>query len=674
MNIPQFSSLHNLLFYPRLAGTNMKKNKSIYFPYLCAGSLMAGLLYVLNSVGIMVEDSGMEGGDIMYMLVRISFMICILFVFIILFYINSFIIKRRKREFGLFCILGMEKKHLAFVLFWEVLFSMLLSVSVGIAGGMLFSQAMFLLLLKFVGLPGKLIFRIPLNAVAETFLIYLVCFFFVLLYDIVSVTRTNPIDLLRSSREGEKEPKTRWAVALAGAAALGIGYAKALATQTASDALFAFFPAVLLVIIGTYCLFQAGSIALLKTLRKNRRFYYKPENFVSVSGMIYRMKQNAAGLASICVLSTAVLVTLSSCLSLYAGEEDMLKNQFPRDVNMYADVPDYSPQDTALAVQLAVSIREKVKELAASAGCTLENQMDFYQISFGASYADGQFTTAFNNEGKTNMVYAMTLEDYNRLFGKSLSLGEREVFYYTTGPEMTGFADICGEKYSLAGRLWEFDVTMFMGFATPVNLSIFVVPGLEDLSRLAAASNAQAQNGRFPTSVEFNCFFDLEGSKEAVRQLESSIHGAVPGVYRTYVRSEQRADFYELYGSILFVGVFFIVLFLIATVLIIYYKQITEGFDDRERFQIMEKVGMSAAEVKKTITRQVLLVFFLPLGMAVIHIAVAFPQLCKMLTVFSMTNIKMFALFTVLSVLVFALAYLLVYRLTARTYFKIVQG
>lgn len=202
---------------------------------------MAGLLYVLNSVGIMVEDSGMEGGDIMYMLVRISFMICILFVFIILFYINSFIIKRRKREFGLFCILGMEKKHLAFVLFWEVLFSMLLSVSVGIAGGMLFSQAMFLLLLKFVGLPGKLIFRIPLNAVAETFLIYLVCFFFVLLYDIVSVTRTNPIDLLRSSREGEKEPKTRWAVALAGAAALGIGYAKALATQTASDALFAFF-------------------------------------------------------------------------------------------------------------------------------------------------------------------------------------------------------------------------------------------------------------------------------------------------------------------------------------------------------------------------------------------------------------------------------------------------
>ena len=174
MNIPQFSSLHNLLFYPRLAGTNMKKNKSIYFPYLCAGSLMAGLLYVLNSVGIMVEDSGMEGGDIMYMLVRISFMICILFVFIILFYINSFIIKRRKREFGLFCILGMEKKHLAFVLFWEGVFSMLLSVSVGIAGGMLFSQAMFLLLLKFVGLPGKLIFRIPLNAVAETFLIYLV--------------------------------------------------------------------------------------------------------------------------------------------------------------------------------------------------------------------------------------------------------------------------------------------------------------------------------------------------------------------------------------------------------------------------------------------------------------------------------------------------------------------
>ncbi|WP_455615970.1 FtsX-like permease family protein [Eisenbergiella sp.] len=673
-NSPHFSSLHNLLFYPRLAGTNMKKNGSIYFPYLCAGGLMAGLLYVLNSVGTMVVDSGMEGGDIMYMLVRISFVICVLFVFIILFYINSFIIKRRKREFGLFCILGMEKKHLAFVLFWEVLFSMLLSVAVGIVGGVLFSQAMFLLLLKFVGLPGKLIFRIPLHAVAETFLIYLACFLFVLLFDVVSVTRTNPIDLLKSSREGEREPKTRWPAALAGAAALGIGYAKALATQTASDALFAFFPAVILVIIGTYCLFQAGSIALLKTLRKNKRFYYKPENFVSVSGMIYRMKQNAAGLASICILSTAVLVTLSSCLSLYAGEEDMLKNQFPRDINMYADIPDYSPQDTSSAVQAAVSIREKVEEMAASAGCVLKNRMDFYQVSFGASYTDGQFSTAFNDEGKTNMVYAMVLEDYNRLFGQSLSLGEGEAFYYTTGPELSGFADICGEKYRLAGRLEEFDVTMFMGFATPVNLSIFVVPGLWDLSSLAAASNAQAQNGRFPTCVEYNSFFDLEGSDEAVKQLESSIHGAVPGVYRTYVRSEQRADFYELYGSILFVGVFFIVLFLTATVLIIYYKQITEGFDDRERFQIMEKVGMSAAEVKKTITRQVLLVFFLPLGMAVMHIAVAFPQLCKMLTVFSMTNVSLFALFTVLSVLVFALAYLLVYHLTARTYFKIVQG
>ena len=313
------NTMHNLLFYLRLARTNMKKNSSIYYPYLFACSLMAGLLYVLNSVSVMVVDSGMKGGDIMYMLVRICFFICIFFVFIILFYINSFIMKRRKREFGLFCILGMEKKHLAFVLFWEVFRSMLISLLAGIAGGILFSQLMFLLLLKFVGLPGKLVFRIPFQSVGETILIYLICFFFVLIYDIISVSRANPTELLRSSKEGEREPKTRWLAAAAGAAALGAGYVKALTTYTASDALLAFFPAVVLVIIGTYCLFQAGSIALLKALRKNKAFYYKPENFVSVSGMIYRMKQNAAGLASICILSTAVLVTLSSCLSLYAG-------------------------------------------------------------------------------------------------------------------------------------------------------------------------------------------------------------------------------------------------------------------------------------------------------------------------------------------------------------------
>ena len=675
------NTMHNLLFYPRLARTNMKKNSSIYYPYLFACSLMAGLLYVLNSVSVMVVDSGMKGGDIMYMLVRICFFICIFFVFIILFYINSFIMKRRKREFGLFCILGMEKKHLAFVLFWEVFRSMLISLLAGIAGGILFSQLMFLLLLKFVGLPGKLVFRIPFQSVGETILIYLICFFFVLIYDIISVSRANPTELLRSSKEGEREPKTRWLAAVAGAAALGAGYVKALTTYTASDALLAFFPAVVLVIIGTYCLFQAGSIALLKALRKNKAFYYKPENFVSVSGMIYRMKQNAAGLASICILSTAVLVTLSSCLSLYAGEEDMLRNQFPREINIYSQIPELTEnadsrteEQGTVTSGLPAAVHEAIDTLSASTGCETENSMEFYQLSLAASYENNSFTTAFGNKGSSSMLYVMELADYNRLYGKSYELGAGEALFFTTGTPVEGEADICGEKYRIREQIDKFDITQLLGFATPVDLSVFVVPGLEDMVRLAKAGNALIPDKRFPSYIYYHTFFDIDGSKEAVAAFEDRAAGEIPGITRIYVRSQVRAEFYELYGSILFVGIFFIILFLTATVLIIYYKQITEGYDDRERFGIMEKVGMSAKEVKRTITRQVLMVFFLPLGMAVIHIAVAFPQLCKMMTVFSMTNSGLFAVFTILSVLLFGLAYLLVYRLTARTYFKIVQS
>lgn len=673
------NTLHNLLFYPRLAGTNVKKNSSIYYPYLFAGSLMAGLLYVLNSVAAMVADSGMEGGDIMHMLVRICFFICILFVFIILFYINSFIMKRRKKEFGLFCILGMEKKHLAFVLFWEVFLGMLISLLAGIGGGALFSQLMFLLLLKFAGLPGRLTFRIPVQAVGETCLIYLVCFSFVLIYDIYSVFRANPTELLRSSREGEREPKTRWFLALIGAASLGAGYVKALTTYTASDAFMAFFPAVILVIIGTYCLFQAGSIALLKTLRKKKSFYYRPENFVSVSGMIYRMKQNAAGLASICILSTAVLVTLSSCLSLYAGEEDMLKNQFPREINLYAALPELTEGGGSMESTVPAGMKAAAEALSVSTGCTAKKQMELYLLSFGASYKNNRFSTAFEDNGRTSMISILPLDDYNRLYGQNHVLEEGEVLHLTTGDPLAGEVEICGEKYRIREQLKEepfreSDITQFLGFGSSVELHVFIVPGLQDMGRLSAASNAQAQEGRFPAYIYYNLFFDVEGGTDAVTAFESRAAAEIPGITRIYVKSQVRAEFYELYGSILFVGIFFIVLFLTATVLIIYYKQITEGYDDRERFQIMEKVGMSAKEVRKTITRQVLLVFFLPLGMAVIHIAVAFPQLCKMMTVFGMTNIGLFAVFTLLSVFLFALSYLLVYRLTAKIYFKIVQA
>lgn len=676
------NSVHNFLFYPRLALTNMKKNASIYRPYLLAGGLLAGLLYVLDSVGVMVEKSQMAGKDIMQVIVEICGNICMLFVFLILFYINSFVMKRRKKEFGLFCVLGMEKKHLGFVLFWEVLIGLTASLLSGIIIGALFSQAMFLLLLKLVELPGKLMFTIPFQSVGRTCLIYGTAFSIVLVYDLISVSRANPIQLLKSSETGEREPKTRWFMAASGTAALAAGYGIAIHTRTASGALHFFFPSVILVMAGTYCLFQAGSVAILKTLRKKKDFFYKPENFVAVSGMIYRMKQNAAGLSGICILSAAVLITLSTCASLYVGEEDILRNQYPREISLYARAENAESLPSGVLdhenahqpQQVPEAIRSAARSLALEHNCELENMMDFYQLSFNADYNGNRIRAVRGYDPGTLMVYVLTLSDYNRNNDGNAILAPGEAMYYAPAVTLGDSVDLYGLGYRIAGRLEEFDITQLPGFATPRDLVLLILPEFADLQDLARSSRGilgEEDGNRI--QVSYHCFFDLKGPAQGQAGFQAEFKDRIPGITRGIARDQIRTEFYQLYGSILFVGIFFIALFLTATVMIIYYKQITEGYDDRERFQIMEKVGMSTAEVKNTITRQVMMVFFLPLGMAVIHIIVAFPAMCSLLSIFSMYNTRLFAAFTVGSVLVFGAVYLFVYRLTARTYFKIVQ-
>ncbi|MBS5062784.1 MAG: ABC transporter permease [Hungatella hathewayi] len=662
------NSLHNVLFYPRLAVTSMKKNRGIYLPYLMAGGVMAGLLYVLDSVGVMVEASQMAGGGIMQVIVEICGSICTVFAVMILFYINSFVMKRRKKEFGLFCVLGMEKKHLGFVLFWEVLIALFVSLVMGITVGALFSQAMFLLLLKMVGLPGKLMFVIPLQSVGKTCLIYVAAFALVLVYDLGSVFKANPMELLRSSAQGEREPKTRWLMTVTGVVTLGFGYFLAMSTGTASDALTFFFPAVLFVMVGTYCLFQAGSVAALKKLRRKKDFYYKPENFAAVSGMIYRMKQNAAGLAGICILSAAVLITMSTCASLYVGEEDILRNQYPRDIALFAG----AGEEVNPTGEVPGTVKTAAENLAREHGCELENMMDFYQMSFNGEFEDGSFTAVRNYNVGTWMVYVMTLEDYNRNNGGNETLAEGEMLYYAPELPLPEEVAVCGETYRVAGMLKEFAVNQLTGFATPQDQVLLIVPELSDLHRLFRAYSEQLGEDARET-ISYHCLFDLAGSPEGKAGFEAEFQERIPGLNRGVARDEIRTEFYQLYGSILFVGIFFVALFLTATVLIIYYKQITEGYDDRERFRIMEKVGMSGAEVKKTITRQVIMVFFLPLGVAVIHILAAFRAMCSLLRIFSMHNVGLYAVFTACSVLVFGVVYLAVYCVTARTYYRIVR-
>lgn len=653
----------NSRFYLRLAKTNISKNRNIYTPYHIAATLIVMLFYCLISVTTMVAKS--DSSTMAFML-GLCTVICGIMSLVILFYINCFVMRRRKHEFGLYSILGMEKRHIARVMMWEVVLTGLFCIIAGIVCGAVFSQFFFLLLMYIVKLPTRLSFTIPLGGVGVTFLLFAAGFAIVLLYDVLSLRRTDPIALMRSGKEGEREPKARWLVALIGLVTLGAGYTLALTVKTGSEALMAFFPAVLLVIAGTYSLFIAGSIALLKLLRKNKNFYYRPKNFISVSGMIYRMKQNAVGLSNICILSTCVLVTLSSTVCLFIGEEDILRSMYPRDVaaSCVANIPADGDK-----------LREAAEDHAKAYGLSLENPTGFYRIFCPGVRSGDSFEVQTYFDNSTYQVYLTTLEDYNRNTGSAQTLGKDEVLAAVYGEPLQGTTlSIAGHNYRIAQ---EVDLPAFVGTADKMKALVVVLPSFEALQTQLGEMNANLSDDDARV-LFYHYQYDTAGGKAVSADyydtMYSDFAAKVPTLSRVQDVNGARNEFYQLYGTLLFVGIFFVALFLICAVLIIYYKQITEGFDDHDRFRIMKNVGLSDAEVRSTISKQVLLVFFLPLLTAVLHISVAFPVLLKLLMAFNMANTPLFLGCTAGSVLCFSALYLVVYRLTSRTYYRIVQA
>lgn len=669
-------------FYPKLAFSNMKRNAGIYVPYLLAGVLLAGLYYMVLAVGEMTARSDMSGGGEMYTILRMCAWLCVIIMIAILFYINSFVMKRRKRELGLYCILGMEKRHLCRLLFWEAAGSALISIAGGVLFGVLFSQLMFLVLLKLLKLSAKLIFIVPFSAVKSTFIVFLAGYFLTLLYDWIVIFKTNPIDLLKSRQEGEREPKTKWLTALVGVITLGAGYYLALKVQTVSEGIFIFFPAAGLVIIGTYCLFLAGSIVLLKFLRKRKSFYYKPENFISVSGMLYRMKQNAAGLATIAILSTALLVVLSSSVTLYSGEEDRVMSMFPREYRFYmkpsglnkADIPaKLLAQDTSDGD----AVKEYLAQTAEQYHVKITNEYEVYQVWWMADKKENAFSgnvmankaRDFDMEKMVSLTI-LSLEDYNRMTGKTETLAADEVLYVTSGRKKQETITIKETKFRVKGQMTELRELPLEEFNQDMFPSCTViVPDRLTMMQL------RDQEGS-PEEMEWYCLFDLEGEPEEKENFVNHVIRNFPlgEPHRLESREENRNGFYVLYGSILFVGLLFVALFLLATVLIIYYKQVTEGYDDRERFAIMEKVGMRDSEILKAIRKQVLIVFFLPLFTAILHICVAARVLRMFLALLGLVNVQIFWIGMAVCCIVFAAVYLAVYRLTSRTYYRIVRS
>lgn len=641
----------NNFIYEKLAVTNLKNNRKTYVPYIFTGVLTVMMFYIIDALS---RGKGITQ-DTLKICLQYATGVIVVFAVIFLFYTNSFLIKRRKKEIGVYNILGMGKRHIARMMAVETILTAGISILGGLVFGIIFGKLMYLLLLKILHNSVDMQFSVNGTAIVQTVILFAGIFLLTYLYNILQIQLVNPVELLHGGNQGEKEPKSRWLLVIIGVAALGNGYRIALTTEAPLEALLKFFIAVICVIIGTYALFIAGSIVVLKMLRKNKAYYYNPKHFTSVSGMIYRMKQNGAGLANICVLSTMVLVMVSTTVSLYAGMEDILDSRFPRDVSIVCKQADVDHEEI---------IERLLKEQCEKAGVKITDRV-WYRYGSMNAVLKGDKLENVNQYYPDNHFYyveMMTQDEYNRIEKRNVSLEEQEILTYTTNGKCgKKQINIAGQNYQVKKELSE--MTSQPKSTAEIYKTLYIVfANAEQIERIESFSYAD----------KFNLKGDDGKQKEALEQIQNEFYEKFPdGTMESRMLS--RSSFYELYGGLFFIGIYLGSMFIMATVLIIYYKQISEGCDDRERYQIMQKVGMSKKEVKRSIRSQVLSVFFLPLVVAVIHVAVAFKVMTKILGVLNLTNVSLFAVCTIITIAVFAVFYIIVYSITAKEYYRIVN-
>ena len=659
-------------FYFRLAFDNLKKNAKMYIPFVLSCILTIMMYYMVSSLSMNPNMMNMIGGDVMQQILSLGIYVITVFAVIFLFYTNSFLIKRRKREFGLFNILGMEKKHLSIVIALESMIVFLVSMVLGIGIGILLDKAFYLLIAKMLNASIALGFYISYQSIVNSIILFLIIFVLMYLFSLFQINLSNPIELLHGDQHGEKEPKTKWLLAIIGLICLGTGYYMSVSIQDPVTAFAFFMVAVILVVIGTYMLFTAGSIVILKLLRKNKRYYYKTNHFISVSNMIYRMKQNAVGLGNICILSTMVLVMLSTTISLWVGMNDIIETRFPRDITVSINSVDsnqalYTIDDMNYAIE--------------QAGIQTEDELVYRTLSVSAfnqgnTYTFGNENMSLQDISNVVVLYFITLDDYNRTEGTNVSLAPDEVLVFPSGKQFDHKTiDIASNTFKVKGILDS--IKADSNYSANLQNSMFVVVDsmdtlfmIDDLQKQAYGDNASYIH----TSYDFN-LSKSEGM--SVKEATDALIANYPGD-TTYMMVDTQEGNYEdllsLYASFLFIGIFLSFLFIMATVLIMYYKQITEGYEDKKRFEIMQKVGLNKREVKKTINSQVLTVFFLPLVVAAIHIVFAFPMIEKMLRLLYLDNTNLYIMTTVICFGVFALVYVLIYFLTSKVYYGIVRN
>ena len=664
-------------FYAKLAVNGIRKNARLYVPYLltCAGMVM--MFYIVSYLQDTPVLAGIRGGEEMQAMLSLGSGVMGVFGAIFLLYTNSFLIRRRKREFGLYNMLGMGKGNIARVLFWEALLVLAGTMAIGLAAGVAISKLAELLLVNIMHGNVTFNFTVSPRAMLLTAAVFCVIHVLLLIKALLQIRTASAVNLLRSESAGEKPPRANWVLAILGLILLAVAYYLAVTIKQPLSAMVMFFVAVILVILATYLLFIAGSVAICRMLQKNRRYYYKARHFVSVSSMAYRMKRNGAGLASICILSIMVLVTVSSTTGLYFGSEDSLRSRYPRDITLIAKAEDVS----MLSDEKRDAARELVDAYVAEHDATAHNFRDFRVVSVTGAMKDGAITTDPQEAGMhitDSTIYQVNflpLPDYNRICGTNETLADDEALISLKRGDY-GWDSISVDS-KVAYRTRKAPVVFQesgMAAVDVVDTIYVVVKDLQGLQPLLQGNTLFTQQWEYG----FDSMLSDEDQWEMTYQMDVELSDGLHRLGMKYVylegMAENRYDFYGTYGGFFFLGILLSIVFLFAAVLIIYYKQISEGYEDQKRFEIMQKVGMTRKNIRKSINSQLLTVFFLPLVGAGVHLAFAFPMIRRMLILFNLTNTRLLVETTGITFLAFALIYTLVYRKTSNAYYAIVSG
>ncbi len=659
------------MFYAKLALTNLRKNHRGYLPFL----LSMLFLVAVNTISLMlVKNEGMRtlpGGASASTMFGLGQVIIIIFTVIFSFYTNSFLLKQRKKELGLYNILGLGKREIYQLLLWESLFSFLLVITSGVITGLVLAKFSFLVLHRMIGAGVNFVFYTSFVSIGLLVALFAVVFLLLFVINCFHIHRTNPITLLQGTKKGEEEPKAHWLLALIGLGCLGSAYWIAVTIEAPLAALSQFFIAVLLVIIGTYFLFTTGSIALLKLLKKNAGFYYQTNHFISISSMMYRMKQNAAGLASICILSTMVLVTVATTTSLYIGKQDVENDRYPRDISISTNQHPEQVEKVIEDVRKedSLSFSDKVYLTSTQSMMFLKKENRYQYIDIDDFYRV--------KSAKVAMMLFMTAQEYEKQTNQKAELSQDEIYFYPVSGTHSG------KQLTLSDQTFQIKqrIDAFPGINQQVELTdsyVVVMANQEVIDR--CLKNWLPKNAKSEWHLpKYSFSFNLQNSGEkqqldVAHTLRNRLQQEV-GVEN--FKFDDKATFVSenrlITAGFMFLGIIFGGTFILATALIIYYKQISEGLEDRERFEILQKVGMSHQEVKRVISSQILMVFSFPLLMAIIHLCFAFPLIKKLLILFGLVNGQLFLMVCGVVTVVFAVLYFIVYRLTARSYYQLVE-